>query len=65
MNKFLTVLAATGFIALSSAPLVRAETAILAGGCFWCVESDLESVGGVTNVISGYAGGNTTNTNHH
>lgn len=35
----------------------RAETAILAGGCFWCVESDFESVKGVTSVVSGYTGG--------
>jgi methionine-S-sulfoxide reductase len=31
--------------------------AILAGGCFWCVESALEQVDGVTEVISGYTGG--------
>ncbi len=33
------------------------ETAILAGGCFWCVESDLEKLPGVREVISGYIGG--------
>ena len=33
------------------------ETAIVAGGCFWCVESDFESVKGVGDVISGYTGG--------
>ena len=32
---------------------------IVAGGCFWCVESDFESVPGVTGAISGYIGGNT------
>ena len=32
-------------------------TATLAGGCFWCVEADLEKVDGVKEVISGYAGG--------
>jgi len=31
--------------------------ATLAGGCFWCVESDLEKVPGVIKVVSGYAGG--------
>jgi len=31
--------------------------ATLAGGCFWCTESDLEKVPGVTKVISGYTGG--------
>lgn len=34
-------------------------TAVFAGGCFWCVESDLEKVPGVYAVISGYAGGTT------
>lgn len=33
----------------------------VAGGCFWCVESDFESVEGVKEAISGYAGGTTTN----
>ena len=33
------------------------QTATLAGGCFWCVESDLEKLYGVQEVISGYAGG--------
>ena len=32
-------------------------TAILAGGCFWCVESDFEKLPGVIEVISGYTGG--------
>lgn len=35
------------------------QTAIVAGGCFWCVESDFESVAGVEEVISGYTGGQT------
>lgn len=39
----------------------RAETAILAGGCFWCVEANFETVPGVTNVVSGYTGGNLAN----
>ncbi|MCT8158563.1 peptide-methionine (S)-S-oxide reductase MsrA [Pseudoruegeria sp. SHC-113] len=33
------------------------ETAIFAGGCFWCVESDFESVKGVIEAESGYTGG--------
>lgn len=31
--------------------------AVLAGGCFWCVESDLQKYTGVIDVVSGYAGG--------
>lgn len=37
------------------------EKAIVAGGCFWCVESDFESVPGVKTVVSGYTGGTTEN----
>ncbi len=37
------------------------RTAVVAGGCFWCVESDFESVQGVREVISGYTGGTTEN----
>ena len=35
--------------------------ATLAGGCFWCVEADLEKLPGVSAVISGYTGGNEQN----
>ncbi|TCV14282.1 peptide methionine sulfoxide reductase msrA/msrB [Vibrio crassostreae] len=37
------------------------EIATLAGGCFWCTESDLEKLTGVTDVISGYSGGELEN----
>lgn len=39
----------------------RSETMLVSGGCFWCVESDLEKIPGVTAVVSGYAGGQTEN----
>ncbi len=35
------------------------ETLTVAGGCFWCVESDFEAVKGVSEVVSGYTGGTT------
>ncbi len=35
--------------------------ATLAGGCFWCVESDFEKVPGVVKVVSGYTGGSRPN----
>jgi peptide-methionine (S)-S-oxide reductase len=38
-----------------------AEVMMVAGGCFWCVESDFEKLGGVYEVVSGYAGGSTPN----
>ncbi len=34
---------------------------VVAGGCFWCVESDFESVPGVKKAVSGYTGGTTKN----
>ncbi len=40
---------------------VLGKTVLLANGCFWCVESDLEKVSGVIDVVSGYAGGSTEN----
>lgn len=36
------------------------KTMILGGGCFWCVEHDLREAEGVTEVISGYSGGEST-----
>jgi peptide-methionine (S)-S-oxide reductase len=36
---------------------VTSEKAVLAGGCFWGVQAVFQHVNGVTNVLSGYAGG--------
>jgi len=38
-------------------PMSYAAKTVLAGGCFWCMESDFEKLKGVTNVISGFTGG--------
>ncbi len=37
------------------------ETATLGGGCFWCTEAVFDSVIGVEDVVSGYAGGHKEN----
>lgn len=34
---------------------------VLAGGCFWCIESDYEKLDGVISVVSGYSGGHVIN----
>lgn len=46
---------------LMAAGAARAEKAVLAGGCFWCMEANFETVHGVRDVVSGYAGGSTQN----
>ena len=55
----LAVMIVLGWFAQHSA--ARADTLVVAGGCFWCVESDFESVAGVKSVVSGYTGGKTAN----
>ena len=37
------------------------RSAVFAGGCFWCTESDFEKVDGVIEAISGYTGGRVEN----
>ena len=46
---------------LSYVPSVSADKTILAGGCFWCMESDFEKLEGVTDVVSGFTGGTLKN----
>ena len=37
------------------------QQAVLAGGCFWCLEAVFDQVTGVTDVVSGYSGGRRAN----
>ena len=53
------VVTAMSFPVMSAAE--RIETALVAGGCFWCVESDYESVPGIVSAVSGFAGGHVEN----
>jgi peptide methionine sulfoxide reductase msrA/msrB len=39
----------------------HARSAVFAGGCFWCTESDFEKVDGVIEAVSGYTGGRIEN----
>ena len=66
MKKIFRVLISTFLLLLLLIihPLnVFAETqeAIFAGGCFWCLEHDLEGLDGVISVESGYSGGDLNN----
>ena len=53
-TAFLTAVAAA---ALGAAAPAHADTAVLAGGCFWGMEAVFSHVKGVTSVISGFEGG--------
>ena len=71
MNRLSVLMSAAALMAAFicfSRPLAAAEptpanapdglaTAVFAGGCFWCVESDFEKLSGVRDVVSGYSGG--------
>ena len=48
-------------LSCSNAHAQSGNTAVVAGGCFWCVESDFESVRGVREAVSGYTGGTVAN----
>lgn len=39
----------------------KTETAVFAGGCFWCMEPPFDKIDGVYSTLSGYAGGNVEN----
>lgn len=55
--NFAFFLLLSGFTAHSSIAAAAEEKLVLAGGCFWGMEAVFEHVKGVTNVVSGYAGG--------
>jgi peptide-methionine (S)-S-oxide reductase len=59
INGMIKSVAVAGAILLSGAQatLAQQQTAIFAGGCFWCVESDFESIPGVINAETGFIGG--------
>ncbi len=59
MKNKLVFFLLTGLLFYSSN--VFAEKAILAGGCFWCMEADYEKLEGVTDVVSGFTGGTLKN----
>ena len=55
MKKTIAFLLLAGGLAWGSSAV--AAKAYLAGGCFWCMESDFEKLEGVSEVISGFTGG--------
>ncbi|MDE1151171.1 MAG: peptide-methionine (S)-S-oxide reductase MsrA [Micavibrio sp.] len=62
MKKFLPAIFAAVLMAMTGHAHADApKTAIFAGGCFWCMESDFDDKKGVLKVTSGYTGGTTVN----
>jgi len=53
LSLMLTIIANPAF--------AETRSTVLAGGCFWCVESDYEKLDGVIEVVSGYSGGHVDN----
>ena len=45
-------------------PAAKSETAVFAGGCFWGVEAVFDAVKGVSEAVSGYAGGSKNNAHY-
>jgi peptide-methionine (S)-S-oxide reductase len=62
MGRIFGILAGLGLLmALAGTAEAQTRKAYVAGGCFWCVESDFEKVPGVIEVVSGYMGGSSAN----
>ena len=63
MNMKALVASAVGAVLLSTTlpTFAKTQSIIVAGGCFWCVESDFEKVDGVIEAVSGYINGTTAN----
>lgn len=51
------VLPGTATSSIAAPAPTSTDSALVAGGCFWCVEADLEKLPGVIEAVSGYAGG--------
>lgn len=64
MRRLLALLTAAFALMIAGAPAMAAqktETAVFAGGCFWCMEHDMGGIPGVLKVESGYTGGHVKN----
>lgn len=57
----LGVILVLGLLSRGVAAPAKTETAVLAAGCFWCMEAIFEQQSGVLNVVSGFAGGTEPN----
>jgi peptide-methionine (S)-S-oxide reductase len=62
--KLAKLLISATLVAMPANASPRTETAVLAGGCFWGMETVFEHVRGVRDVVSGYAGGGAKDANY-
>ena len=53
--------AVASLLSVEAAESAQLRTAVFAGGCFWSVEKAMEKLPGVTDVVSGYSGGDRRN----
>lgn len=61
MRLFLILAAAISAASAQSAAAAEPAAAVVAGGCFWCTESDFDKIPGVLSTTSGYTGGKLRN----
>jgi len=57
MNRLVILLSV--LVAATLAPKSKADSIVLGGGCFWCLDASYKLLPGVTHVTCGYAGGTT------
>jgi len=57
----MAAMAAAVMATLAGAAQAAPQKAVIAGGCFWCVEADMEKLPGVISAVSGYTGGTLDN----
>jgi peptide-methionine (S)-S-oxide reductase len=59
MKNFIFIFLSLGFITISA--FAEEQTAIFAGGCFWCMQGPFDKLDGVLATKAGYTGGTKEN----
>jgi methionine-S-sulfoxide reductase len=61
LSLAVTIIALSLCSFVASKAIAKEQSAVFAGGCFWCTESDFEKLDGVISAASGYIGGELKN----